>query len=76
MPTLFTSIQMYIEGPEEVTKSGNAFDELQRRIAGIELSRDENVMKVEQMQATLRRNQSKYNFFDSSFIFQIFFSVV
>lgn len=50
---------MYIEGPEEVTKSGKAFDELQRRIANIELSRDESALKVDQLQATMRRNQSK-----------------
>lgn len=55
----FSLSQMYIEGPEEVTKSGKAFDELQRRIANIELSRDESALKAEQLQATMRRNQSK-----------------
>ena len=42
-----------------MTKSGQAFDELQRRIATIELSRDENILKVEQLEAAMRRNQSK-----------------
>lgn len=50
---------MYIVGPEEVTKSGQVFDELHRRIASVELSRDEHILKVEQMEAAMRRNQSK-----------------
>lgn len=50
---------MYLEGPEEVTKCGKTFDELQRRIANIELNRDESLLKIEQLEATLRRNQTK-----------------
>ncbi|XP_066919327.1 sodium channel and clathrin linker 1-like isoform X2 [Clytia hemisphaerica] len=63
--------KMYIVGPEEVTKSGQVFDELHRRIASIELSRDEHILKVEQMEAAMRRNQSKFDNESTVYLSQI-----
>lgn len=51
-----------MEGPEEVTKCGQTFDELQRRVSKIELSRDEGLLQIEKLEATLRRNKSRYVF--------------
>lgn len=51
---------MCIEGPEEVTKCGKTFDELQRRLANIELSRDEAFLQIEKVEATSRRTKSRY----------------
>ena len=54
---------MYIDRPNEVTEAGFTVDELQRRLSKIEINRDEALLQIDSLQATLRRSKTKYIIF-------------
>ena len=51
---------MYSDRPNEVTEAGFTVDELRRRLSKIEINRDEGLLQIDSLQATLRRSKTKY----------------
>lgn len=50
---------MYEEAPTEALKAGLTLDEMQKKLAKVELGKDEALLQIDKMQINLRRNQSR-----------------
>lgn len=52
--------KVYEEAPTEALKAGLTLDEMQKKLAKVELGKDEALLQIDKMQINLRRNQSRW----------------
>ena len=53
------SFQLYQEGPAEIARAGMTFDELQKRAGQAERTRDEALRKVDGLNSTLKKLETR-----------------
>ena len=53
------SFQLYQEGPAEIARAGMTFDELQKRAGQAERTRDEALRKVDGLNFTLKKLETR-----------------
>ena len=51
--------QLYQDGPSEIARTGMTFEELQKRISHAERTRDEALLRANDLTSTLKRIETK-----------------
>lgn len=52
-------LQLYQEGPSEIARTGMTFEELQKRTGQAERTRDEALRRVDSLNSTLKKIETK-----------------